>query len=757
MKLSPLPAFLAFTIVVLAMLGAMWIPLPPSNEELVGYAGKLDYLLELVRKEGGIPWWIPGYLSGYSGAAVMSYVAGMLPYAAGTIFFDTITAFKVVGLILMGLGGLAAYALGRRLSGSGWAGFATGALFLLSPQVLSRLGWQEHMTIVAAYPLVPLCFLALSRVAESGSRFDSQLLAMAYSGALLCWPKIGATLVVPLAIFGGWLYATRPELRRNLIYGFLWAAPITLLLGVLPLLPLVRESRFMTIFELGPFDGWQATFSARTTTSWFDRSGELFAGMPEGIRVSRGGYYLGLLPLACLAFLVVRSWRSVPEEDRRRVSVIKAFVGITLAMFWLSFGPRNVLEGHFEFLEQAHELRDWVLPIHWLALGAPAALLWWLLPAHPSKRVFYAGALAVWYLVPGFRLIELIPVFRDLRAPDSFWILGGTVPWCVAGGLAIQFTITQLPLGIWRAAAGIALAIGMLEASPYLSRFSQGSLGAKIQRDFAETQKFLRERPLPGRVLAVSGRYFYLQVPPLSGRPLVTEAAHLNFMARDAARLHSAAWKSAPAMAAYGNLAGVSHILVDKTDPGTTPEIQQWLRSIWPVAFENEHFAVLENPSALYPAFAGPGTDLEHPPEIDESTHALVMSTYGTVSLPEGITAAPVSGDTKLARLSAARPEHPGSLALSAPKGAGWVVLSEAWHPDWRATIDGRDADVVRVAAAFPGVFAPDGGEVEFRFTPPWWYPVCIFAAIAGWLMAMGSLLLQVRKVRKFDARNAAS
>lgn len=752
MKLSPLPAFLAFTLALLATLGAMWIPLPPSNEELVGYAGKLDYLVDLIRKEGGIPWWIPGYLSGYSGAAVMSYLAGMLPYAVGSIFFDTIVAFKVVGLILMGLGGLSAYALGRRLSGSGWAGFATGALFLLSPQVLLRLGWQEHMTIVAAYPLVPLCFLALSRVAESGSRLDAQFLAMAFSGTLLCWPKIGATLAVPLAIFGGWLYATRPDSRRNLVRGFLWAAPITIALGVLPLLPLVRESRFMTIFELGPFDGWQATFSARTATSWFDRGGDLFAGMPEGIRVSRGGYYLGLLPMACLAFLAARTWRSVPEEDRQRVGVIKAFVGIALAMFWLSFGPRNVLEGHFEFLDQAHELRDWVLPIHWLVLGVEAALIWWILPANRSKHVFYVGALAVWFLVPGFRIIEQIPVFGDLRAPDSFWILGGTIPWCVAGGMAIQFAVTQLPRGAWRAAAGAALAIGLVEAAPYLRRFSEGSLGAKIPRDFAETQKFLHDRPLQGRVLAVSGRYFYLQVPPMSGRPLVTEAAHLNFMARDAARLHSVAWKSAPAMAAYGNLAGVSHILVDKTDPGTTPEIQQWLRTIWPVVFENDHFAILENASALYPAFTGPGTDLEHPPEIDEPTHALVMSTYSSLSLRPGMTATPTSGEAKLNALPA-QSTHAGALAVSAPRGAGWVVLSEAWHPDWRATIGGREADVVRIASAFPGVFAPDGGEVAFRFSPPWWYSICVFAALAGWLIAIGSLLLRIRGARKFDAR----
>lgn len=754
MKIPPFPAFLVFMTALLVAIGWVWIPLPPSNEELVGYAGKLDYLIDLVREEGSIPWWIPGYLSGYSGAAVLSYALGLAPFAIGSLFLETVTAFKVVGLILMGAGGIAAYTLGRKLASSGWAGFATGAMFLLSPQILMRLGWLEHMTIVATYPLVPLCFLALFRVANTGSRLDAQFLGMAFSATLLCWPKIGATLVVPLALFGIWLF-TKSNSRANLVRGFLWAAPITFLLGVLPLLPLVRESRFMTIFELGPFEGWQSAFSVRTATSWFDRGGDLFSGMPAALQVSRGGYYLGLLPMACLAAVMVRTWRAVAEEDQRLVSTIKAFVGTTMTIFWLSFGPRNVIEGHFQFLEHAQELADWVLPVHWLVLGAQAAVIWWLIPGGPSKRIFFVGALVVYFLVPGFRWIEWIPLFRDIRAPDSFWILGGTVPWCVAGGLAVYSVIRRARGPALRTIlVPLALAIALAEATPYLRRFSEGSMDAELYRDFAESQKFLRDRPLPGRVLAVSGRYFYLQVPALSGRGLVTEAAHLNFMARDAARLHSAAWKSAPAMAAYGNLAGVSHVLIDKTDPGSTAEMRQWLRSIWPAVFENDHFLILENSSPLYPAFAGPGTDIEHPPEVDDSTHALIMSTYDSLVLPPGVPA-PASSDAKKLRLVKEDENGKKTSSLRAfaiPATADWVVLNEAWHPDWQATVNGDTTEVHRVAAAFPAILAPEGGEVIFRFMPPWWYSACILVALLAWIVALVSIPFQIRGWRRVDA-----
>jgi hypothetical protein len=49
-----------------------------------------------------------------------------------------------------------------------------------------------------------------------------------------------------------------------------------------------------------------------------------------------------------------------------------------------------------------------------------------------------------------------------------------------------------------------------------------------------------------------------------------------------------------------------------------------------------------------------------------------------------------------------------------------WLFYSDAWHPDWRATVDGRVAPVERADLAYKAVLLHGGrNEVEFRFHAP--------------------------------------
>ncbi len=55
---------------------------------------------------------------------------------------------------------------------------------------------------------------------------------------------------------------------------------------------------------------------------------------------------------------------------------------------------------------------------------------------------------------------------------------------------------------------------------------------------------------------------------------------------------------------------------------------------------------------------------------------------------------------------------HPGQPAL--------LVLTDAWHPGWRATVDGQPVDVLRVNLGLRGVALPPGPhQVAFEFIPP--------------------------------------
>ncbi len=62
--------------------------------------------------------------------------------------------------------------------------------------------------------------------------------------------------------------------------------------------------------------------------------------------------------------------------------------------------------------------------------------------------------------------------------------------------------------------------------------------------------------------------------------------------------------------------------------------------------------------------------------------------------------------------------------------GAGYLVLSDAYYPDWRATVDGHDTTILQADLAFRAVYLPGGGDhtIVFRFRPTWW--------VIGWLIA---------------------
>jgi hypothetical protein len=77
--------------------------------------------------------------------------------------------------------------------------------------------------------------------------------------------------------------------------------------------------------------------------------------------------------------------------------------------------------------------------------------------------------------------------------------------------------------------------------------------------------------------------------------------------------------------------------------------------------------------------------------------------------------------------------------------GAGLLRLADMWYPDWRVTVDGRPAELLRADHALRAVAVPAGRhKVEFRYASPsvtrglWVSIGCALAALAllagGWL-----------------------
>ena len=70
-------------------------------------------------------------------------------------------------------------------------------------------------------------------------------------------------------------------------------------------------------------------------------------------------------------------------------------------------------------------------------------------------------------------------------------------------------------------------------------------------------------------------------------------------------------------------------------------------------------------------------------------------------------------------------------------------MVTEAWHPDWRAYSDGTQ---IQIFKAFGGLMAvPLGrtnGPIEFVFSPPRWYDLAVWISGLSWVGVLGMLLI---------------
>ena len=165
------------------------------------------------------------------------------------------------------------------------------------------------------------------------------------------------------------------------------------------------------------------------------------------------------------------------------------------------------------------------------------------------------------------------------------------------------------------ATAVALLSLASADAASAVTSFFKAPMSRQTFVDFLAAQDFLKSRSPAGRVAPYSGRYFYLLTPILSGRGLINEAFNSHLMLRGVAELQRASFLSQQEFNTFSDVAGVSHILIDKRDPDTPGVLQETLRSLAPVVFENDHFVVLENSRAFYPAaFAMNSFSIDEPP-----------------------------------------------------------------------------------------------------------------------------------------------
>jgi hypothetical protein len=92
----------------------------------------------------------------------------------------------------------------------------------------------------------------------------------------------------------------------------------------------------------------------------------------------------------------------------------------------------------------------------------------------------------------------------------------------------------------------------------------------------------------------------------------------------------------------------------------------------------------------------------------------------------------------------------------AAANGPALLILSELFYPGWRATVNGRDAKVLKVDGGLRGVLVPSGKSHVYMYYAPasfyWGLGFSIAAFVCGGMLGFGALRKQM-----IDARQMAS
>lgn len=771
---TPRVALLIFVALYTAVLALGWLRNTPSQEELYGSGGRfLHELAGSFKTEGEVPWWSTHFMQGHSMA---NFALCAVPLVSGivcTSIFGDPAGIKVAALAIIPLAAFTMFLFVRRLTRDEWTAAVAAALYVISAQMLLRIGNFEHWMGSYSYIFPPLIFWAFMKVADEGSWRASAWLAVAWSGMMLSYAKL-TFMLAPLAlVFFIWLLLDRPDQRVHLVRGTFVALVGVALLSVVLLLPLAREYKWVAAFAFDNFAGWQQSFSIKSFASIADRANGLLAGMRGDFTADRGQFYLGVVPVLVIGVLFWGARRQSWFDTRSGV-LLRLFVGIGLLALWLAQGPFSVVSlplGFFwksslmEFLNGSLGAPVWVVAVMWLAAVVPPFLIYAILPAGPRRGWLAALLIVVYLFVPGFLLLERLPLYRDIRAPWGFWEVGFFTA-AVAGAIALRLFFStavekrdRLLLGI------ILLLIALVDSSAYMFKFYERGLPAQLFSDFERSQQYLKNSLLEGRVHPMSGRYYYLRIPMMSGRGLDSEASWAHFQMRGMRALVNGAMSSPNAIRTFLKIAGVSHIFQDKTDPFTPAEYQNFFAQAYPAGFDSEYVRILENRESLAPAFVArdyiamdPGSEnlaaafLEAAGSINAAPIELPADRRqfpfkaGTASPQTGVqVAAEYAGKAgkPFRQVPYALPRTKATQMVFDPPGPreGWLIVTEAWHPDWSAYSDGLAVPVYR---AFGGLMAiPLGrteGPIMFVFGPPAWYNACVYISAISWAVVLGLL-----------------
>lgn len=631
------------------------------------------------------------------------------------------------------------YALLRVLGVGRIAAIVAGMAYAFAGFLFFRMSYQADIYISAVWlPLVFLLFhLALRRTLWLAPATGAAL-ALSFLAGHIQPPAFAA---VTLALYAAWFAATaRPRPQQALRAAAALVVTAVTMVGVaaVQLVPSLeyQERALRWIGEPGPVDP--------TEKIPYDIAGHKFALPPSEIdgflsprlsNIEDVAPYAGAVTLALAALGLL--W-----GGRARV----AFWGL-LALFWVLFtfghqgGVHRVMYELVPFLDKVREAGRGLLIVQF----ALAALAGFGVAALARQPVRTSGRAAAVVLAAVGAMSAAVAIFG---LADGIPIITRTA-WIVA--LALIVLVAAIAIARWTGLlsapaamtlCAVALAIELLPVGwhwfPEVDGYN-GVTNLAPERYYDEHPgvRFLRSRPGKFRVDNIArlvspnaGQVFGLEL--LVGHGATMDRSFFDF------------WQLGPTPPSR-----VNDVLNVQYSISPSP-IAGWRR-----VFGFQGGAVYENPTRLPRARVV--ADWEVAPVAAHKDRLLATDfPYRSRVLVEEMPSAPVpratGGSAQVLRY------EPNEVEIEATtNGSALLVVSELWYPGWRASVDGKPAELLRANGVLRAVAVPRGTHrVEMRYRPTHW-SWALAASLLSIVVVLSACVLSWRRFRLTRRRPAGA
>lgn len=730
------PRTAAFLVCTLAALTLLWPLLTGqilfgggrSDMFIAGYSFRL-FGAEQFRATGAIPQWNP-------------YLFGGLPYIAamhGDIFYPTAWLRWIMPVDLAITWGMAlhfviagwfTFSFARALRLSWTAAITAGVAYELSGIVASQMS-PGHDGKLFVSALTPLAFWVLLLAIRGGRTWAFGLFSMVVALLVLGHYQMCYFLMLALGLWtlylAFWDSERRPEARPWLSVALAGlAVGIGIGIAGLQVLPFLEYIPFSPRAAGGPSTGWEWVNSyAMPPSEIFTTLLPQFNGVLDhywgGNPIKFHTEYLGVLPLAlaCLAW---------GDASRRRL-VIALIVGAVVFQFIAFAGHTPFYRPFYEFLPMLKKMR--AVGMVFFLVAFPVALLAGiglervLAGEVPVRRLLFVfGGFAVFALLGVAGILQIMA--EGLAIPERMAAVQANAPDLRAGAIRLLLFVVLGGGALLGTAAGrvrgagaallllVALTADLWSIDRLFYTFSPRA-GVLFRDD--EITARLKSETAPFRVL--NGQGTYPQSTLMAYRIATPLGYHGNeLQTYDELGGKDKGWESVFSPN-FIDLLAVRFLVLQEEHA-----IPGFHKLIGPIT------STFGDPAVLYerdtiPAYARVVASAAKAPEpqvaatvLDPRFPPASLALYADTS---SVVLQPLVQPFPSSAVTATVKDYaPGAIriALSGSNPApSFLVVSENWYPDWKATVDGQPAAVHRADHTLLSVVVPPGAhEVLLRF-----------------------------------------